>query len=383
MTEPLTETSRVPSLLRTGPVIQWYDHMVAWCDDWRERRRFARRSLPAQARRVLLIRDRGLGDVLQVSTIFDAIRSRYGAEELVLATSDMARSLFSCDARLDRVMTTEEDCFDCTYDLYINLHIFDNSPSAKRFVALVPTRKLLGRSYADPEKESWLEKLAGSCWLRKYCRIADVPFDPQLPLQIRIPKPPEWEEQAALCRRRYLPGEEPNLAVCLGGMDWRRNYSIAYLDNLLGVLKGEYPLLLLGLRQDRPTQEQQELDNLLARHPDVCNLIDRLTLHEYLYILESCGALVTCDTGPVHMAIGLGVPLIALFGHTPGTQLLGPLLKSNTHAVLTPESGCRYCGVRVRPECQKSEQARCMDHIAPGAVLQAVRERFHTGMEQQ
>jgi len=364
----------------------WLRHPIAFRfvdtlrDCWRdlvERRRFAARALPGTAERILVVRDRGLGDVLQITTILDAIRERYQATRLDFLTGPTAGGLLAADARVDGVLTTR-DCpaaLADLYDLIINLHIFDNSGEVRDILSACPEEKLLGRTYRVGRDEEWLGYLAGGCWLRKYCRIADVPFQADLPWRIRIAKDAAWaHDRTAFCAR-YLPAQEardPLVAVCLGGRDWRRNYSIACVEKILASLERDYRPVLVGLRDDRPEHEADQIAPLVARHPRVLDLTDRLSLREMFFALESCRVLVTCDTGPIHMAIGVGTPVVALFGHTPGTQLLGPRRRSDRHAILTPARGCRGCGYRFRPGCLESRQPACLEQIPIADMVQEV-----------
>ncbi len=366
-----------PWFLRHPSLFRGFDRLR---DAWRnfaEKQRFKVRDLPATAGRVLVIRDRGLGDVLQITTLFDAIRSRFDANTLDMLTSELGVKILEHDPRIDRALLSTEPPEDLErqYDLFINLHIFDNSVAARRVVRSLPRERVLGRTYQPGADEEWLGYLSGGCWLRKYCRIADVPFDPGLPLRITIARDPQWDHDLDECCARHLPGvsaDEPVVAVCLGGRDWIRNYSPAFIDALLTRLERDCRVVLFGLLSDRPPGQQQEVRQMLLRHSSVLDLLDRLDLRELLFVLQRASVVLSCDTGPVHLAIGVGTPLVALFGHTPGTQLLGPQLASDRHVILTPVHGCRGCGYRLRAECRGSRRAECMDRFEVDDVARAV-----------
>lgn len=52
---------------------------------------------------------------------------------------------------------------------------------------------------------------------------------------------------------------------------------------------------------------------LLQRHPDVIDLVDKTSVEELLQVILAMRAVVTCESGPLHMALGLQVPVVALF----------------------------------------------------------------------
>lgn len=90
-------------------------------------------------------------------------------------------------------------------------------------------------------------------------------------------------------------------------------------------------ILLLGTANDRPIT-----DAIASGHPEsqVQNLAGRTDLPAYMEKLRSCTALVTNDTGGMHLANLLGVPLIALFGPTNPIRT-GPVF-SGPHTILQP-----------------------------------------------
>ncbi|MBN2713908.1 MAG: glycosyltransferase family 9 protein [Planctomycetes bacterium] len=367
-----------PRWLRSPALFSLYDSIMDRWHNMDELRRFSRRELPEKASKILVVRDRGFGDILQLTTILDSIRTRFFATRLDFLTSPQGVDVLAGDRRVDRAIPIADypDGVEDDYDLYINFHIFPNSAEAVRAVKAMPENKIVGRTFREGRDEKWYEHLAGSCWLRKYCRIADVEFTPDLPLKINIARDGEWEASRKSFVRENMESEQPYVAVCLGGLDWRRNYAISFLDSMITELEKHWPVLLVGLKSDRGEAEREELSRMLKNHPQLLDLTDRLSLRELLYAIESSSALVTCDTGPLHMAIGVGTPLVAIFGHTPGTQLLGPLKTSDKHAVITPTTGCKGCGFRFRESCFESKRAECMERIDIAEVVCEVR-RFY------
>ena len=66
-----------------------------------------------------------------------------------------------------------------------------------------------------------------------------------------------------------------------------------------------------------------------------------LPLKEFLAVLSECRVLVCNDTGPMHMASGLGVPVVAVFGPTQ-PEWFGPIGKDHK-LVIRREMWCRPC----------------------------------------
>lgn len=83
-------------------------------------------------------------------------------------------------------------------------------------------------------------------------------------------------------------------------------------------------------------------------------------------LLKRLDALVTTDSGPMHLAAALGVPVVALFGPTNPSRT-GPY--GVRHRVICAGVDCRPC---YRRECAGSKG--CMSVIQPEAVCKAVKE---------
>lgn len=101
---------------------------------------------------------------------------------------------------------------------------------------------------------------------------------------------------------------------------------------------------------------------LTGRH---INLIGKTSLAELIQQLRQCRALLTNDTGTMHLAAALGVPTVSIFGSTEPV-LTGPL--GARHIVLRHHVPCSPCFKR---ECPFGHY-ECMTGIQPAQVAQAV-----------
>lgn len=97
------------------------------------------------------------------------------------------------------------------------------------------------------------------------------------------------------------------------------------------------------------------------------NLAGRTSLRELCVGLKVCSAVLTNDTGPMHLAAAVGTNVVALFGSTaPG--LTGPGLPGdNKHILLQADVPCAPCFL---PECPID--FRCMKSLDEEAVVAAM-----------
>ncbi len=83
--------------------------------------------------------------------------------------------------------------------------------------------------------------------------------------------------------------------------------------------------------------------------------------------VASCALVITNDSGPMHIAAALGVPVVAMFGPTD-EQRSGPW--GDGHAVIVRDPGCRPC---YNSECIEQGHP-CMQRIDVETVLQAAED---------
>lgn len=98
------------------------------------------------------------------------------------------------------------------------------------------------------------------------------------------------------------------------------------------------------------------------RYPSL-NLAGRTTVRELMAVIERCDLFVTNDSGPMHVAAALGVPIVALFGSTDPTTTAP--LGDNVRIVRKPVP-CAPCLKRTCPTDHV-----CMTAITAADVLEA------------
>jgi heptosyltransferase II len=106
-------------------------------------------------------------------------------------------------------------------------------------------------------------------------------------------------------------------------------------------------------------------ERIAAALGDHCvNRIGQTTLDQLIDELRECRLLLTNDTGTMHLAALLGVPVVAIFGSTE-PRLTGPL--GNGHIVLRHHVECSPCFLRECPI-----DFRCMKAVTVQEVADAM-----------
>lgn len=136
-----------------------------------------------------------------------------------------------------------------------------------------------------------------------------------------------------------------------------KRWPVRYWRELINRLPATAQIVLFGTSSDRAIT-----DEIAARcGRTVENLAGRTTLPEYCAALRRCTVLVTNDTGGMHLANALGVPLVALFGPTNPVRTK-PVFAAPVHILQPP--GCAPTG------------GGQLDELAPDQVVAVLRQEF-------
>jgi heptosyltransferase-2 len=123
--------------------------------------------------------------------------------------------------------------------------------------------------------------------------------------------------------------------------------------------------LLVGASGDRDAA--REIESTLPAGVGVVNITGRTDLRMLAGILARCAVFVSNDSGAMHLAAALGVPVAAIFGPTD-ERVTAPI---GEHDILIHQVFCRPCMLRDCPI-----DHRCMKGITADAVFEVVSRRL-------
>jgi heptosyltransferase-2 len=122
--------------------------------------------------------------------------------------------------------------------------------------------------------------------------------------------------------------------------------------------------VVLGGKSDRRLAE--EIQSAIGAQSAV-SLAGETSLRELLAVIKQCRVLLTNDTGPMHIATALEIPVVVPFGST-SPELTGPILSPGSkHQLIKSDALCSPCFLRECPI-----DFRCMNGITVERVVEAV-----------
>jgi heptosyltransferase-2 len=162
---------------------------------------------------------------------------------------------------------------------------------------------------------------------------------------------------------RFLVGLNPG-AFFGPAKRWLLQRYALLADRLVGALHAD--VLIFGSPAERPLAE--EIARAMKHTPVI--LAGGTSLRQLMALLAQCHLVVSNDSGPMHLAAALGLPVLAIFGSTD-ERATGPVGR-RTRVIRHPVA-CSPCGLRECPI-----DLRCMKGVTVEEVfksaLQLVKE---------
>jgi heptosyltransferase-2 len=141
---------------------------------------------------------------------------------------------------------------------------------------------------------------------------------------------------------------------------WLTDRYAALADQLIEECDAE--ILVFGSEGEIPIAEK--IDQQMSRSPKI--LTGKTTLPTLMALISLCKVFVTNDSGPMHLAAGLGTPQVAIFGSTDEIAT-GPF--SEKAKIIHKHVDCSPCLLRECPI-----DLRCFTRIEVEEVFKTVKE---------
>jgi ADP-heptose:LPS heptosyltransferase len=326
---------------------------------------------------VLVIRLGRLGDTVMATPIIEPLRQTFGTDVLIdfAVSPGASESILNMDQRIRRVYpiahrrtpwrihamkrALEKHSRKAPYDLVINLECGAESDDFVKFVhtlqfhgrPLIQPRHSPDRHCIDTEKSIYAGILGAE---------AMTAAGPLLQLKPGSKAPSFGFEQDYVVINPGFSGIQRR--------DYRahRAWPIEHWLKLIRLMTQQFKLAIVI----NGTQEERPFFDSLLEMPAVHSLFGS-SLPTLLRTLEGARCLISVDTGTMHLATALGLPVIALFGPS-NSELTGPYSRNSPYRVLTSGIDCQPCyDTPLQKQCTFN---RCMQTLSPESVYRAFEE---------
>jgi hypothetical protein len=191
---------------------------------------------------------------------------------------------------------------------------------------------------------------------------ADVEDHPQK-LQISIdPVANQYIDE--MIRGAGFTNPGPLIAVQAGASQAKRQWSPARFIEMVTMLDKEHHARVIL------TGSPRELDivNPILQgcgSPNVFSAVGKTSIPQLAALLSKCAVLVTGDTGPMHISVAAGTPVVSMFLASAYGFETGPYSAGNL--VLQPVIGCGPCNPNKacsKPDCHETISPRLVAELA-------------------
>lgn len=151
---------------------------------------------------------------------------------------------------------------------------------------------------------------------------------------------------------------------------WCESYFVEVITTLL---QEGYEVLLYGGVEE--THSNQRISNALQNLAPIQhfhNLTAKTSITELIDSIASLDLFLTNDSGPMHIASALSIPLVAIFGPTDCKET-SPFNTQAPQIILNKHLECSPCKKR---ECPLKHH-QCMKLITPDEVLNSIKSLLH------
>jgi len=329
--------------------------------------------------RILLVRFGSLGDVLLTTPLIRVLRARHPAATISAVTKQVWAPLLSANPHLDEVVAVAPGqslvplaraLRSARYTHLLDLH---GSVRTRVLRLLVPgawsgfdarrrARLALIRTHRDiyPDRAPVPERYFGAA------HSLGVSPDGR-PAELFTSPAAEARAEAWLARAG-LDGDRPLIALAPGAAHATKRWPARHWRQLATDLaRRAFSVAVIGGPADRLVAEEIAAE----AGSRAASAAGELDLQASGALLRRARAAVTGDTGPMHIAAGVGTPVVALFG--PTVEPFGFFPYRARAVVLERHLPCRPCSSKGGPRCPLGHH-RCLEDIAPAEVLKRLLE---------
>jgi lipopolysaccharide heptosyltransferase II len=216
-----------------------------------------------------------------------------------------------------------------------------------------------------------------------YCLELAKAAGATLTLEDRIPhlyvdKQSQLEVEQMLHDAGVQPDEQVIVCHVSSNNGQSKRWPIPYWATLIDRLVREEhaQVVLSGASSDLPI-----IEGVMRRMQErAINLAGKTSLTQLAALLQRADLVISGDSGPMHMAVAVDTPLIAIHGPT-NPSLGGPVSPDAT--ILRSHIWCSPCYNAKDPADCRFYTTQCMKNILPSVVFAVAREKLHAGKHWQ
>jgi len=331
--------------------------------------------------KVLIIRFSSLGDVVLATSVVESILSSDSSSEIFLLTKEEYASLFQNDPRLKvlsfqsnignikqiaQLWRTAKVLRQTKFDLVLDLQ---RNPRSLLLRLLSGSKRVVAYRKGHLQRRSFVRK---KNFEKPYTHAVDrynvALKEAGIPISTRLPKLFLSQEEERLARdflqERGVSLTRPLVGIHFGAKHPAKEWGDEKFAEVTGMLAKEVDLNVLVI----PSKEDLSQEKLFREGGRNIFWTGALSLRELKAVISCCEVLICNDSGVMHVAVGLGVPAVAVFG--PTHPCLGFYPLGEDDILLSSYEYCSPCSLHGEEKCFRDKKY-CMENIPVDKVFDA------------
>ncbi len=309
--------------------------------------------------KILIIRFSSIGDIVLTTPLIRCLKKQLKDIEIHYLTKNQNSSIIENNIYLSKIITFNKD-FEKTlkilksekYDFIVDLQ---NSMRSKRFIFNLNVKH---KSFNKVNLKKWLLVNLKINLLPKV-HVVDRYFDTLTKFKIKNDKEGAdffISKDISLTQNIdfYLLNHKP-IAIAVGSKHNTKQLPIEKVKELLNLI--DYKFILLGGKDD--IEKSQKITEGFEHK--IYNACGELSLQQSAKVLKNCKAIITGDTGLMHIAAALKIKIFSLWGNTVIDFGMKPYLPKNKelYNIYEVNLKCRPCSKLGFKKCPK-QHFNCM-----------------------
>jgi ADP-heptose:LPS heptosyltransferase len=319
---------------------------------------------------ILVIRFSSLGDLVTLEPTFRALRYFFPKDKIFFLTTGVGKGLYQDSNYFDEyilhknIFSSVNKLKSNNYDLVINLQ--GNKPS--HYVAMCLNKRILvNKSYTFfqkifglKSKSKTIKEIIEATTLITQDKV-DNYFD-EVKEYIKLPT----SEKSIL---KYKDSNKKYIAISTGtSVRWiSKKWGIEnYLNLIKSLVVDDYQVILVG--SDLELEDSKYI--LSHFNNEVLSFVNNTNLTELKNLLSQVDLYIGNDSGPSHIAAGVGTSTITIFGSTDIKHCVKFMPYTGNHEYLNPSEDIK-CHPCYKTKCPTNME--CMDSIKIDEVISKVK----------
>ena len=331
---------------------------------------------------VLIIQTAFLGDVVLATPMAEAIKKSHPEWDVDFLVTPHSANLLENNPNISRVLTYDKNNSESGVKGFLN--IITEIEAGAYDIALIPHRSVRSAAlvkFSGIPHRVGFDKSAGSFLFTEIVKYDNEAHEVERNLKLvellnisvskvnprLYPSSNDLKKSEMILKSDAKFKNKPIIAIAPGSIWPTKRWPIdRYIELAKMLVKDGFGVVVLGGEKDKSLFEKISIEGVEI-------LAGNTTLLESAALLKNCEALVTNDSAPLHFAVAVETPVVAIFGAT--APKFGFYPYNNDDIVIERDLPCRPCAIHGGMKCPIGT-FECMLDIDAKEVFNSVKRRI-------